>query len=199
MKKVTFIASGGAAIAVAIGIVAAAVTWGGSAASATTSPPPTISSGTPVPQSAFSASDQAMLTRIGATGAITLVGSVGDTAFYSIAGNDGGNCYVSGSASSGGLSGGCMNAGVAVPRVIDQSISEVSPTDGSWKLDTLQGIAADGIAAVGFVDANGDLHTTPVKSNVYRLAGQALTGGPSSELVGLDGRGNRVYTEPFGG
>ena len=197
MRGMTFIVGGGATIAG--GIAAAAVLWSGSAASATPAPTPTISSGTPVAQSAFSEADQAMLARIGASGAISLVGSVGDTAFYSISGANQGHCYVFGSASSGGLSGGCMRADVNVPPVIDSSRSVVDPTDGSWKIDTLQGIAADEIAAVGFVDANGDLHTTPVVGNVYRLAGQAFTGGPSSGLVGLDSSGSRVFTASYGG
>ena len=91
-----------------------------------------------------------------------------------------------------------MRPGVEVPAVIDMSSVAINPTDGSWKLETLQGIAADGIAAVGFVDASGDLHTTPVTDNVYRLDGQALSGGPSSELVGLDSKGNRVFTARLG-
>lgn len=140
-----------------------------------------------------------MLAQIGATGAISLVGSIGDTAFYSIAGSDQGHCYAFGSVSSGGLSGGCMPAGAEVPAVIDMSSLVMNPADGSWKLDTLQGIAADGIASVGFVDASGYLHTAPVTGNVYRLGGQALTGGPASELVGLDSSGNRVFTARLGG
>lgn len=196
MKRVTFIASGAATIAA--GIIAAAVLWSGSAVSAT-SPPPTISSGTAVARSGFNQSDQSMLARIGATGAISLVGSVGDSAYYSIAGVDGGHCYASGSVSSGGLSGGCMPASVDVPAVVDMSGVVMSPTDGTWKLETLEGIAADDIAAVGFVDASGALHATPVKGNVYRLAGQAFTGGSSSELVGLDSSGNRVFESSYGG
>lgn len=196
MKRGTFIAGGGATVAV--GIAAAVVLWSGGAVGATPPPAPAIGSGTPTARSAFSDADQAMLTQIGATGSISLVGSVGDTAFYSIAGSDQGHCYAFGSASSGGLSGGCMPPDAEVPAVIDMSSVVMNPTDGSWKLDTLQGIATDGIASVGFVDASGDLHTTPVTGNVYRLDGQALTGGPSSELVGVDSSGNRVFTARLG-
>ena len=196
MKRVTFIAGGGATIAV--GIAAAVIFSSGGAVGATPPPPPAIGSGTPTARSAFSEADQAMLAQIGATGSISLVGSVGDTAFYSIAGGDQGHCYAFGSTSSGGLSGGCMPAGAEVSAVIDMSSVVMDPTDGSWKLDTLQGIAADGIASVGFVDASGKLHTTPVTGNVYRLDGQALTGGPSSELVGLDSNGNHVFTAGIG-
>lgn len=197
MKRVTFITGGGATIAV--GIAAAVVFSSSGAVGATPPPPPSISSGTPTARSTFSEADQAMLAQIGATGSISRVGSAGDTAFYSIAGSDQGHCYAFGSASSGGLSGGCMPPDAEVPAVIDMSSVAMSPTDGSWKLDTLQGIATDGIAAVGFVDASGNLHTTPVTGNVYRLDGQTLTGGPSSELVGLDGNGNRVFTARLGG
>jgi hypothetical protein len=196
MKRVTIIAGGGSTIAV--GIAAAVVFWSGGAVGATPPPPPAISSGTPTARSAFSSADQAMLAQIGATGAISLVGSVDGTAFYSISGSDQGHCYAFGSASIGGLSGGCMPSDAKVPAVVDMSTVAMNPTDGSWKLNTLQGIATDGIASVGFVDASGDLHTTPVTGNVYRLDGQALTGGPSSELIGLDSNGNRVFTAPLG-
>jgi hypothetical protein len=196
MKRAKFIAGGCAAL-VAV-IAAAVVALAGGASGATPPAPPSVSSGTPALRTSLSAADQATLARIGATGAITQVGSIGGTAFYAIEGTDGGHCYAFGSATRGGLSGGCMPADAQVPAVIDMSGVVMNPTDGSWKLDTLQGIAADGIAEVGFVDASGVLHTTAVVGNVYRLAGQAFTGGSSSLFVGMDGNGNRVFTVGLG-
>lgn len=195
-RKLTFIAGGSAALIV--GIIVAVVTLAGGASGATPPAPPVISSGVGVARTAFSNADQAMLARIGATGAITKVGSVGGTAFYSIAGGGGSSCFAFGSDTQGGLSGGCMAAGATIPAVLDMSGIVMNPTDGSWKLDALQGIAADGIADVGFVDGTGVVHTTPVLGNVYRLADQSFTGGPGSELVGLDGNGKRVFSEALG-
>lgn len=196
MKRITFIAGGSAALIAAA--ISAVVMLASGASGATPPPPPVVSSGVSVARTAFGTADQAILSRIGATGAITKVGSLGGTAFYSIAGSDGGHCYAVGSDTVGGLSGGCMPAQASVPAVVDLSNIVMNPADGSWKLDTLEGIAADGIAQVGFADASGALHTTPVVGNVYRLAWQALSGGPSSQIVGLDANGNRVFTEALG-
>lgn len=196
MKRLTFVAGSSAALiaAVTLGVVMLA----GGASGATPPAPPVISSGVGVARASLNASDQAALGRIGATGAITRVGSLAGTAFYSIIGSDGGHCYAFGSEAAGGLTGGCMSADATVPAVLDMSTVVMNPADGSWKLDALQGIAADRIAAVGFVDAAGVLHTTPVSGNVYRLAGQSFAGGPSSQLVGLDANGKRVFTEGLG-
>lgn len=193
MKKLTF--AGGSAVLLAA--IAAFVLLTTGASGATPPAPPTISSGTHVPWNSLGTSDQAMLARIGATGQITEVGSVGGTSFYAVDGSDGGHCYAFGR-SGGGLSGGCMRPDANVPIVIDMSTVVMNPTDGSWKLDTLQGIAADGIVAVGFVDADGITHTTPVIGNVYRLPGQAFTGGASSQIVGLDASGQAISTAGLG-
>jgi hypothetical protein len=195
-RNLTFIAGGSAALiaAVTFGVVMLA----GGASGATPPAPPAISSGVGIARASFNAADQATLGRIGATGAITRIGSLAGTAFYSIIGSDGGHCYAFGSEAAGGLSGGCIPADATVPSVLDMSTVVMNPADGSWKLDALQGIAADGIATVGFVDGAGVLHTTPVIGNVYRLAGQTLAGGPSSQLIGLDANGKHVFTEGLG-
>lgn len=196
MKRVAFIM--GAFGILAAGVAAAVVVLAGGASAAPPSAPPTISAGIPVLRASLSAADQATLSGIGATGAITQVGSIGGTAFYAVGGGDGGHCYAFGSTARGGLSGGCMPAGAQVPAVIDMSTVVMNPVDGTWKLDTLQGIAADGVAQVGFLDGSGVLHTTPVVGNVYRLAGRGFVGGAFSQLVGLDGNGDRVFGETLG-
>lgn len=196
MKRVMFIAGGSAALVAAVTV--AVVMLAGGASGATPPTPPPISSGEPVARASLNAADHAALGRIGATGAITKIGALGGTAFYSIVGGDGGHCYAFGSDVSGGLSGGCMPADAAVPAVVDMSGIVMNPADGSWTLSNLQGIAADGIAAVGFVDASGVLHTTAVVGNVYHLEGQSFAGGPSSELVGIDASGKRIFTESLG-
>lgn len=195
MKRLTSIA--GCSAALLVGITVAVVIVAGGASGATPPAPSVISSGVGVARTAFSNADQATLARIGATGAITKVGAHDGIAFYSIGGG-GGRCFAFGWEAQGGLSGGCLAAGATTPAVLDMSSIVMNPANGVWLLDTLQGIAADGIADVGFVDANGVVHTAPVVSNVYRLAGQSFAGGPASELVGLDASGKRVFTEGLG-
>lgn len=185
-------AAAGAVVAVAATAVAAVA--GGSSKSA----PPPFSAGTLVPRTAFSYADQAFLTRIGATGQITRLGSKDGVAFYSITSSDNGRCFATG-AISGGLSGGCLDASTPVPEVVDMSAVVMNPADASWRLQALQGVAADGIAKVGFVDATGTLHATRVTGNVYRLSGQSWQGGSASELRAFDAGGNLVFSESVGG
>ncbi|MBX6370548.1 MAG: hypothetical protein IRZ04_21470, partial [Rhodospirillales bacterium] len=99
MKKVAY--AGGSAVLLAA--IAAFVLLTTGANGATPPVPPAISSGTHVPWNALGTSDQAMLTRLGATGQITEVGSVDGTSFYAVDGSDGGHCYAFGR-SGGGLS-----------------------------------------------------------------------------------------------
>ena len=160
--------------------------------------PPTFSAGTPVARTAFSHADQAFLTRIGASGQITRLGSKDGATFYVIASPDSGSCFASGT-SVGGLSGGCLDPGMPAPRVVDLSTTVVNPADGTWQLRSLQGIAADGILKVGFVDAAGMLHTTRVVGNVYRLSGQSWQGGSASGLRAFDAHGDLVFSESVGG
>jgi hypothetical protein len=186
------LAAAGAVVAVVATAVAAVA--GGSSKSA----PPPFSAGTAVARTAFSHADQAFLARIGATGQITRLGLKDGVAFYAVASSDAGRCFATGMIS-GGLSGGCLDAGKSVPEVVDMSAVVMNPADASWRLQTLQGVAADGITKVGFVDATGTLHTTPVTGNVYRLSGQSWQGGSASELQAFDARGNLVFSERVGG
>lgn len=195
MKRIRFIAAG--LVALTAAVAATVIALAGGASGATLQPAPQISSGVPVASGSLGAAATAMLTRIGASGAIARIGSINGTSFYSVAGADGGHCYVFGSNPAQGLSGGCIPAGVAVPAVIDMSGVVMNPADGSWNRETLQGIAADGIAEVGFVDASGAMHTAPVVGNVYRLTGP-FPGGASSLLVGFDGAGKQIFREGLG-
>ena len=186
------LAAAGAVVAVAVSTVAAVA--GGSSKS----PPPSFSAGTPVARTAFSHADQGFLARIGATGQIARVGSKDGVAFYVIESPGNGRCFASGP-TAGGLSGGCLDPSMPVPRVVDLSAIVMNPADSTWQLQSLQGVAADGIAKVGFVDAAGTLHTTRVAGNVYRLGGQSWQGGSASELQAFDASGNLVFRESVGG
>jgi hypothetical protein len=191
LKRI-YLASAVALLAAAAGTIAAVAGGTGKPA------PPTFSPGVPVARGAFSHADQAFLARIGATGQITRLGSRDGVAFYSVTSSDNGRCFATGTIT-GGLSGGCLDASKPVPQVVDLSALVMNPADASWRLETLQGVAAEGIAKVGFVDAAGALHATRVTGNVYRLSGQSWQGGSASELRAFDARGNLVFSESVGG
>jgi hypothetical protein len=80
----------------------------------------------------------------------------------------------------------------------------MDPASGDWRLARIEGIAADGISAVGVVDAQGALHTTPVVGNVYEMAssdvptGSRCPGFEARAIVALDGNGSVVFTKSLG-
>jgi hypothetical protein len=185
-------------LAAAVALIAAVAGTIAAVAGGSSKPaPPAFGAGTPVARTAFGHADQAFLTRIGATGQIARLGSKDGATFYVIQSGNG-RCFASGT-TAGGLSGGCLDANMPVPRVVDLSAIVMNPADSTWQLQSLQGVAADGIAKVGFVDAAGTLHTTRVAGNVYRLSGQSWQGGSASELRAFDARGNLVFSESVGG
>ena len=55
------------------------------------------------------------------------------------------------------------------------------------------GLAGQGVARVGLVDAHGEVHSVPVEGRVYQLAD--LPHRPWIALVALDSEGNEVYRE----
>ncbi len=61
-------------------------------------------------------------------------------------------------------------------------------------LRRLVGVAADGVARVGYVDLEGFVHATPVVDNLYAsdLPGQA--GVRAKAIVALDADGRTLYT-----
>ena len=59
----------------------------------------------------------------------------------------------------------------------------------------LEGFAADGVASIGLLTAEGDIEAiTPVEDNVY-LRTDGLPTGPIAAIVALDSEGNRVYSQ----
>jgi hypothetical protein len=190
------------AAALVVGVVAIVALAAGAAAAIAgrSTPPPAANfgTGTAVARSSLPAMDRAMLTHIGATGAIVRIGSHSGASFYEIASADGGRCFAFGRLAEG-LSGGCLDPAQPTPPVIDMSTISMDPSSGNWSMRTLQGIAADGIAKVQFVDGSGTVHTARVGGNVYRVDGAAWPGGPTSGLRAFDAGGNRVFSESVGG
>lgn len=186
-----------AAGTVVVSGVAAAIAAG----SGSTVPGYAISSGIKVSSNSLPSEDRQLLGELGATGTITKVGSLGGVAFYTVDTAGGGRCYGFGSDSNGGLSLGCATSPDLQQPISDMSIVALDPNDADhrFELRAFQGIAADGIASVGVVDRNGQLYSTPVVSNVYRMASADVSRIQPAAFAAFDASGKRVYTESFGG
>lgn len=189
-------------VVLAIGAVLVAGVAGAIAAgNGSTTSEYTIGSGTEVASNVFSIEDRQLLDQLGATGTITRVGSLRGTAFYTVNTADGGRCYGFGSTSTGGLSLGCSTVSELQEPISDMSVVVLDPTDPDHRaeLREFQGIAADGVASVAIVARDGTLYSTPVVSNVYRMASSDVPHIQPSAFVALDATGKRLSTESFSG
>jgi hypothetical protein len=158
-------------------------------------------SGEPVPAARLSEGDRFTLERL--TGdesgkhlepdAVMLLGERNGRAYYALGrGED--ICFASGPAAQKDLFGSATCApGFPSP---EQPILEFTVYTGRpGELDAhpyrFDGIAADGVARVGFREPSGRLHTTPVIDNIYSLTNVSdLT---VASVVGLDRDGRTVY------
>lgn len=159
-----------------------------------------ISSGVSVPRGAFSDQDRELLEASGATGAITKIGVRNNVAFYAIDAADGGRCYGFASEARGPVrlgSLGCSDSSQLEQPLVDMSTIAMDPATGIWSLRDVQGVAADGVSLVGFVNSRGQLYTTHVVHNTYRMAAGELPTGQPVELVALDSSGNRIFSIPL--
>jgi hypothetical protein len=174
--------------------------------SAGTTGGPSISSGTPVERGSFSAQDQWLLGNIGETGTITKIGMREGVSFYEGTNEDGGPCFMSGSdPDGGGLSGGCSTGASQLEQpLVDMSGICMDPASGDWRLARIEGIATDGVGAVGVLDVEGALHTTAVVGNVYKMASSEIPAGSrcpgfrAQAIVALDENGSVVFTKSLG-
>lgn len=166
-----------------------------------TSRPPTISSGSPVSFDSFGRNDQALLTSLGADVQSTLIGALRGTAFYEFGARDGGVCWAFGSAVKGGLDVACSHGPSPLSQpLVDMSIVAFDPASGATggiHLVSLQGVAADGVAAVGVVTSDGASRTTPAINNVYRMPDADIPSGAVTALVALDASGATVWADPI--
>ena len=163
-----------------------------------------ISSGVPVDRASFSAQDLWLLSTIGESGAITKVGERGGISFYEGTDSGGAACFLTGSdPDGGGLSGGCLEGSELDQPLVDMSSVCMDPASGDWRLGRVEGIAADGVSAVGVVDSDGTLYTTPVVGNLYRMAtedmppGRPCPGFQARAIVALDQNGSEIYSKPL--
>jgi hypothetical protein len=203
MKRTRFLLVG---VGVALAAAAGATLTAFAGTSTNTTASLTISSGVPVERSSFSAQDQWLLGIIGETGAIAKIGVREGVSFYEGTNEDGGQCFMTRSGSDGGgLSGGCSKGAAQLGQpLVDMSSICMDPANGDWRLARIEGIAADGISAVGVVDTKGALHTTPVVGNVYKMASSDVPtssrcpGFEARAIVALDDNGSEVFTKSFG-
>lgn len=72
------------------------------------------------------------------------------------------------------------------------SIVAINP-DGTARIGTLNGFAADGISEVGLLTLDGDVLTTPVRNNVYSRRWATPVSG--SAIIALDAAGKEVFRQ----
>jgi hypothetical protein len=190
-------------LAIAIAVVFAAITRDAQSAAA---PPPTDRldrvSTRGAPFSSLLLRDQRVLNDMGRAGAeISILARSGERAFYRL----GKDCYGSGPVSPSEYTFGVIKCSSDFPTaaqpVLDFSIFHSSSGgDAKPSAATLwrsEGIAADGVAKVALVTADGQsIAETAVVDNKYSFSALPAAGGVS--LVAYDARGKVVFSEPTG-
>jgi hypothetical protein len=198
--KLPWLGIGGVVAVLAAATAITAVAFAGTSTGVSTGF--TISSGTALDRSSFSAQDRWFLDEIGETGAMAKIGERDGTTFYEGTREDGGKCFFTGSGfGGGGLSGGCLISAQLEQPLVDMSGVCVDPATGRGRLGKIEGIAADGIVSVAVVDEEGVLHKTPVVGNIYKMPAADIpndlpcAGFKSRAIVALEGNGSQVFTE----
>jgi hypothetical protein len=126
-------------------------------------------------------------------GTMQYLGAVNGVAFYATRNRDGNFCIamerVDGQFGKGF---GCDLNAVGFPSATVQVLT--FPV-----LERLQGVAADGVATVQALDANGKvLDSTPVEDNLFASTTD-LPGGAAAAIRMLDANGNVIATQPLPG
>ena len=100
---------------------------------------------------------------------IFLLGRRAERTYYRLDGTSEGSCYAIGIHDALGLIK-CSQSGKA-ESLFDLSVVERSSSDSGVRLVSVDGVAADGIAAIQVVDPEGrKVLEAPVTANIYRLA-----------------------------
>jgi len=200
-RRVAFVALGlCAAAAVAVGATALVK----SARSGPASPEPpgleTVSNrGVLVNLGAVPAAERSILDVSGVVGRVRALGRAGDVAVYTGLGPDGVTCYIAGPADRGPRFGdvSCPSASArpsfpsAEVPVLDLSTYAVKEGATEVRLVHIAGVAADGVARVGFLGADGETRWLPVVDNLFGEADIGLR--PVAKLVAVDRSGATVH------
>jgi|GEM_PF-4786151 len=141
---------------------------------------------------ALAPSDAEMLP--GTATAVDDLGSLRGRSFYAVSLSDGRQCVASGPVASTSYRFGfvkCSAAGASGGALVDLSIYSFRPT-GDVQLVRLEGLAANGIAAVEVLGGGGSLARTPVVD--HKFAAAVVPSAPVVALAALDAAGKRVAT-----
>jgi hypothetical protein len=160
--------------------------------------------GQPVNTASLSLDQTSGFRRAGVMNALARLGERNGVVFYR-ASRGQLACYeASDSAGRGGAFMQCENTGAAAFPSPEEPIVDLSnplppayprnyPRQASY-IRQLAGVAADGVARVGFVTADGAIHSTPVVNNVYASA-RMVAPLAASQIVALDKDGGTVFRE----
>jgi hypothetical protein len=150
--------------------------------------------------------DRWLLARGGAFGfrSMRFLGSGGPIAYYAVVRKDGSTCFATGLIRSrphiSSLDCPTGRKPFAFPSrrtpLLDRSAFSVGPGASRW-IFVLTGLAANGVARVGVVDAEGVIHSTPVVHNVYYTTN--LPRGALLAIVALNPAGRVIYSLPLSG
>jgi hypothetical protein len=150
--------------------------------------------GTPIPTSSLLGEDKAFVG--GAPlASVSLLSTRGDRLFYQVThvGSDTA-CYATGSGSVGRRFTDSLGCPTDFP-ILDDSFVKLDVATGAVQVLALSGFAADNVARVGVVDANGNTSYAPVIGNVYETT--ALADSPAREIDAFDSSGAKLYSIPL--
>lgn len=155
--------------------------------------------GAAVDLEAVPASERRVLEAAGVSGPVRALGRAGAVAVYTGRGRGGVTCYIAGSADSGPRFGSALcpdpSAPPAFPSadtpLLDLSTYAVRQGQDAMQLVEVAGVAADGVARVGFVAEGGDTLWLPVTGNLYGQAG--IVPRPVTTVIAVDRAGAPVH------
>lgn len=185
---------------VVIGMAAAGLAFAvASSRSDSSTTPFTVRQGVRVPSQLMTDQQRKALTVSGATDQLYLLGQNGDHGYYRAVGAEGHTCYALGS-DAALLSLACLHSGPEMPTaLIDMSCCGVIAQSGRavFRLEAVEGIAADQVSAVGVERKDGSLVTVAVAHNSYRFAPDAIPSDPVA-IVALDESGAVIQRKTVG-
>jgi hypothetical protein len=152
------------------------------------------------PFSSLLPQDHRVLSQMGrAVGEISILATSGERAYYRL----GNECYAAGPASPTDYTFGVIKCSAEFPTaarpVFDFTVSHSSSTDpdsapATATLWRSEGLAADGVAKIAYVDDSGQIAAeTPVVNNTYRFDTVPRT---AKRLVAYDARGAELFSQP---
>ncbi len=156
--------------------------------------------GSPLDLAGVPASERRTLDVAGVAGSMRALGRAGAVAVYTGRGPGGVVCYIAGSSAGGPRFGSVLcpdpSAPPAFPSadmpLLDLSTYAVKEGTDEVRLVEAAGVAADGVARVGFVGADGDTLWLPVTRNLY---GRRDVGPREvTSVVAVDRAGSPVHT-----